>query len=151
MSCSRGTLDIKYVLSLYPLSMATAVIVKNNGRKPVKLTTAILSHLKSKTRGGTGIQGLRSCTYCTHPPLSSSFEILSPGEAMKTEEPGLFSFGWEPEKKPGIWCTQDVPITVLKHKLSRLYSVPPQEKAKEFYNSIPSKYETIDQVAHSLS
>lgn len=145
LSCSRGTLDIKYVLSLYPLSMATAVIVKNNGRKPVKLTTAILSHLKSKTRGGTGIQGLRSCTYCTHPPLSSSFEILSPGEAMKTEEPGLFSFGWEPEKKPGIWCTQDVPITVLKHKLSRLYSVPPQEKAKEFYNSIPSKYETIDQ------
>ncbi|XP_059292241.1 photosynthetic NDH subunit of subcomplex B 2, chloroplastic [Lycium ferocissimum] len=145
LSCSRGTLDINYVMSLYPLSMATAVIVKNNGKKPVKLTTAILSHLKSKTRGGTGIQGLRSCTYCTHPPLPSSFEILSPAEAMKTEEPDLFSFGWEPEKKPGIWSTQDVPITVLKHKLSRLYSVPPHEKAKEFYNSIPSKYETIDQ------
>lgn len=145
LSCSRGTLDINYVVSLYPLSMATAVIVKNNGRKPVKLTTAILSHLKSKTRRGTGIQGLRSCTYCTHPPLSSSFEILSPGEAMKTEEPNMFSFGWEPEKKPGIWSTQDVPITVLQHKLSRLYSVPPEERAKEFYNSIPSKYETIDQ------
>lgn len=128
--------------------MATAVIVKNNGRKPVKLTSAILSHLKSKTRGGTGIQGLRSCTYCAHPPLSSPFEILSPGEAMKTEEPGLFSFGWEPELKPGIWSAQDVPITVLKHKLSRLYSVPPEERAKEFYNSIPSKYETIDQVYH---
>ncbi|KAF3614205.1 Photosynthetic NDH subunit of subcomplex B 2, chloroplastic [Capsicum annuum] len=145
LSCTRGTLDINYVVSLYPLSMATAVIVKNNGRKPVKLTTAILSHLKSKTRVGTGIQGLRSCTYCTHPPLSSSFEILSPGEAMKTEDPDMFSFGWEPEKKPGMWSTQDVPITVLKHKLSRLYSVPPEEKAKEFYNSIPSKYETIDQ------
>lgn len=145
LSCSRGTLDINYVVSLYPLSMATAVIVKNNGRKPVKLTTAILSHLKSKTRQGTGIQGLRSCTYCTHPPLSSSFEILSPGEAMKTEEPNMFSFGWEPEKKPGIWSTQDVPFTVLQHKLSRLYSVPPEERAKEFYNSIPSKYETIDQ------
>ncbi|KAJ8527507.1 hypothetical protein K7X08_000014 [Anisodus acutangulus] len=145
LSCSRGTLDINYVVSLYPLSMATAVIVKNNGRKPVKLTTAILSHLKSKTRAGTGIQGLRGCTYCIHPPFSSSFEILSPAEAMKTEEPHLFSFGWEPEKKPGIWSAQDVPITVLKHKLSRLYSVPPQEKAKQFYNSIPSKYETIDQ------
>ncbi|XP_009797485.1 photosynthetic NDH subunit of subcomplex B 2, chloroplastic-like [Nicotiana tabacum] len=145
LSCSRGSLDINYVVSLYPLSMATAVIVKNNGRKPVKLTSAILSHLKSKTRGGTGIQGLRSCTYCAHPPLSSPFEILSPGEAMKTEEPGLFSFGWEPELKPGIWSAQDVPITVLKHKLSRLYSVPPEERAKEFYNSIPSKYETIDQ------
>ncbi|OIT04411.1 PREDICTED: photosynthetic NDH subunit of subcomplex B 2, chloroplastic [Nicotiana attenuata] len=145
LSCSRGSLDINYVVSLYPLSMATAVIVKNNGRKPVKLTSAILSHLKSKTRGGTGIQGLRSCTYCTHPPLPSPFEILSPGEAMKTEEPGLFSFGWEPELKPGIWSAQDVPITVLKHKLSRLYSVPPEERAKEFYNSIPSKYETIDQ------
>ncbi|KAK8589362.1 hypothetical protein V6N13_088212 [Hibiscus sabdariffa] len=28
LSCSAGTLDISYVISLYPLSIATAVIVK---------------------------------------------------------------------------------------------------------------------------
>ncbi|KAK3011441.1 hypothetical protein RJ639_012043 [Escallonia herrerae] len=145
LSCSSGTLGIIYVVSLYPLSMATAVIVKNNGRKAVSLTTAILSHLKSKRRDGTAIQGLRSCSYCTHPPLSSPFEILSPAEAMKSEDPGLFSFGWQPEMKPGSWSVQEVPITILKHKLSRVYGAPPSERLKPFYNTPPSKFETIDQ------
>ncbi|KAH0675013.1 hypothetical protein KY285_022814 [Solanum tuberosum] len=116
LSCSRGTLDINHVVSFYRLSLAT-IMMKNNGRDPVKLTLAILSHLMSKTRGGTGIQGLQSCTYCRHPLLSSVFDILSPGEAKKTEEPGIFSFGWASEKKRGIWSTQNVFITVLKHKL----------------------------------
>lgn len=147
MSCTTsGTLDITYVISLYALSMATAVIVKNNGRKPVDLKTAILSHLKFKKRGGTAIDGLRGCSYCTHPPLSSQFEILSPSEALKPEDPGLFAFGWEPEKKGGVWSVQDVPITILKHKLSRVYGTPLEERVKEFYNTIPSKYETLDQV-----
>ncbi|KAI3706521.1 hypothetical protein L6452_24321 [Arctium lappa] len=146
LSCTTsGPLDITYVISLYALSMATAVIVKNNGRKPVDLKTAILTHFKSKKRGGTAIDGLKGCSYCTHPPLSSKFEILSPPEAMKPEDPGWFSFGWEPEKKGGIWSVQDVPITILKHKLSRVYSAPLEERSKEFYNTPPSKYETIDQ------
>ncbi|PIN20412.1 putative enzymes related to aldose 1-epimerase [Handroanthus impetiginosus] len=145
LSCIRGTLDITYVVSLYPLSMATAVIVKNNGRKPVNLTSAILSHFKFKKRSGAGIQGLKGCSYCTHPPLSSPFEILSPSEAIKSEDPGFFSFGWEPENKPGAWTVQDVPITVLKHKLSRVYGAPPGERSKVFHRSTPSKYETVDQ------
>ncbi|KAI3474501.1 hypothetical protein Pfo_029411 [Paulownia fortunei] len=145
LGCIRGTLDISYVVSLYPLSMATAVIVKNNGRKAVNLTSAILSHFKFKKRSGTGVQGLRGCSYCTHPPLSSPFEILSPSEAIKSEDPGFFSFGWEPEKKSGVWTVQDVPITVLKHKLSRVYAAPPAERSKVFHRSAPSKYETIDQ------
>lgn len=149
--CSSGTVDITYVVSLYPLSMATAVIVKNNGRKALNLSTAILGHYRFKKRGGTAIQGLRSCSYCTHPPLSSPFEILTPSEAMKTEDPGLFSFGWEPENKPGLWTQQDVPITILRHKLSRVYAAPPEERLKPFYNSPPSKYETIDQVCWNLS
>ncbi|KAK1386484.1 Photosynthetic NDH subcomplex B 2 [Heracleum sosnowskyi] len=143
--CSSGTLDITYVVSLYPLGMATAVKVKNNGRKAISLTGAILSHFKFKKRSGTGIQGLRNCSYCTHPPLSSPFEIMSPSEAMKTEDPGLFSFGYEPEKKPGLWTVQDVPITILRNKLSRVYTAPPAERLKPFYNTPPSKYETIDQ------
>ncbi|XP_022847189.1 photosynthetic NDH subunit of subcomplex B 2, chloroplastic [Olea europaea var. sylvestris] len=145
LGCSSETVEISYVVSLYPLSISTAVIVKNNGRKPIDLNTAILSHFKSKKRGGTGVQGLRGCSYCTHPPLSSPFEIMSPSEALKSEDPGLLSFGWEPEKKLGIWSVQDVPITVLKHKLSRIYAAPPAERSKSFHASAPSKYEIIDQ------
>ncbi|WOG99151.1 hypothetical protein DCAR_0518499 [Daucus carota subsp. sativus] len=53
--CSSGTLDITYVVSLYPLGMATAVKVKNNVGKAIKLTSAIPSHFKFKKRSGTGI------------------------------------------------------------------------------------------------
>ncbi|GAA0186319.1 hypothetical protein LIER_33607 [Lithospermum erythrorhizon] len=145
LSCTRGTLELSYVVSLYPLSMATAVILKNNGRKSVSLNSGIFTHFLSKKRNGTGIQGLKKCSYCTQPPPSSPFEILSPSESLKTEEPGLFSFGWEPEKKRGEWAVQDVPITVLKHKLSRVYGAPPEERLKGFYQSTPSKYDFIDQ------
>ncbi|KAK4766471.1 hypothetical protein SAY87_008113 [Trapa incisa] len=143
LSSTSGSLDITYVISLYPLSMATAVIVKNIGRKPVTLTSAILSHLRSKKRGGTAIQGLRGCSYCSHPPLPSPFELLSPSEAMKTESSGWFSSDSEP--KPGIWNVQDVPITILKDKVSRVYAAPPKERLKAFYNTPPSKYEALDQ------
>ncbi|XP_042048439.1 photosynthetic NDH subunit of subcomplex B 2, chloroplastic-like [Salvia splendens] len=145
LGCVRGCLDIRYVVSLYPLSMAAAVIVKNTGRKPVDLATAILSHLKVKKRGGSGVQGLKGCSYCTHPPLSSPFQILSPSEATKTEDPGFFSFGWEPENKAGVWSVQDAPITVLRHKLSRVYAAPPPQRSDPFHTTAPSKYETIDQ------
>ncbi|KAL3534089.1 hypothetical protein ACH5RR_002550 [Cinchona calisaya] len=145
LSSTSGTLEITYVVSLYPLSMATAVIVKNNGRKAVNLTAAILTHFKLKKRGRAGIQGLKGCSYCTQPPLPSNYEVLSPSEAMRTEDPGLFSIGWEPEKKQGEWSVQDVPLTVLKHKLSRVYATPPADRLKDFYNTIPSKYEIHDQ------
>lgn len=149
LSCIKGSLDINYVVSLYPLSMATALIIKNNGRQAIGLTTAMLNHFRLRKRSGAGVQGLRGCSYCTHPPLSSPFEILSPSEAIKPEDPaatGLFSFGsWEPEKKVGQWTVQDVPITVLRHKLSRVYAVPPSERSNLFYRSSPSKYEIIDQ------
>lgn len=144
LSCTSGTLEITYVVSLYPLSMATAVIVKNKGRKEVKLNSAILSHLRFKRRGGTAIQGLGGCSYCMHPPLSSPFELLSPAEAMKTESSGWFSS--DPQEKSGSWTVQDVPITILKNKLSRVYAAPPTERVKDFYNTSPSKYETVDQV-----
>ncbi|KAJ9179917.1 hypothetical protein P3X46_008228 [Hevea brasiliensis] len=145
LSCTSGTLDITYVVSLYPESIATAVIVKNNGRKPVTLTSAILSHLRFKRRGKAAIQGFKGCSYCPLPPLSSPFEILSPGEAMKSESSGVFDFGSEPEDKPGTWRVQDVPFTILKNKFSRVYAAPPQERLKAIYNTPPSKYETLDQ------
>lgn len=146
LSCTSGTLDLTYVISLYPESIATAIILKNNGRKPVSLTSAILSHLKFKKRSGTAIKGLQGCSYCTHPPLSSpSFELLSPSEVMKTEDPAWFSFSWEPEKKPGEWVTQDTPFTILKNKLSRVYAAPPLERSKQFHKTAPTKYETLDQ------
>lgn len=146
LSCTSGTLDITYIVSLYPVSFATAVIVKNDGRKPVTLTSAILSHLKFKKRGKAAIQGFKGCSYCPLPPLSSPFEILSPGEAMKSESSGLFDFGSENEDKPGTWTVQDVPFTILKNKFSRVYAAPPQERLKAIYNTPPSKYETLDQV-----
>lgn len=150
LSCTCGTLGISYVVSLYPLSMATAVIVKNNGRKPVTLTNAIQSYFRFKKRGGAAIQGLRGCSYCTHAPLSSPFEILSPVDAMKAESPGWFSFGSEPEDKPGSWTLQDVPFTILKNKFTRVYAAPPKERLKAFFNTPPSKYETLDQVTRTF-
>lgn len=145
LSSTSGNLEITYVVSLYPLSMATAVIVKNNGRKAVNLAAAILTHFRLKRRSGAGVQGLKASSYCTLPPLASNYEILSPFEAMKTEEPGLFSFGREPEKKPGEWSVQDAPFTILKHKLSRVYAAPPADRLNQFYNTTPSKYEVLDQ------
>ncbi|GKV07396.1 hypothetical protein SLEP1_g19179 [Rubroshorea leprosula] len=143
LSCTAGTLSINYAISLYPLSIATAVIVKNNGKKDVTLTSAILSHLKFKKRGGTAVQGLRGCSYRTHPPLSSPFELLSPSEAMQSESEGWF--GSETEEKRGVWTVEDLPFTMLKQKLSRVYAAPPEERLKSFYNTPPSKYETLDQ------
>lgn len=151
LSSTSGTLDITYVVTLYPVSMATAVIVKNKGRKQVTMTNAILSHFKFKRRGGAAIQGLKGCGYTAHPPPSSPFEIMSAGEAMKADTPGWFSFGSEAREKPGSWSRQDVPYTILKNKLSRVYAAPPQERLKPVYNTPPSKYETLDQVTHSLS
>ncbi|XP_010672059.2 photosynthetic NDH subunit of subcomplex B 2, chloroplastic [Beta vulgaris subsp. vulgaris] len=145
LSCTSGTLDITYVVSLYPESMASAVLVQNNGRKALDLTSAMLSHIKFKKRAGSGIQGLQGCSYCSQPPLSSPFEIISPGEAMKADDPGLFSFSSESPSKLGEWITQDEPIIILKNKFSRVYSAPPSERSKKFYRTPPSKYETIDQ------
>ncbi|XP_010257706.1 PREDICTED: photosynthetic NDH subunit of subcomplex B 2, chloroplastic [Nelumbo nucifera] len=145
LSCACGGLDVTYIVSLYPLSMATAVIVKNNGRKAVNLASAILSHLKFKSRKGSAVHGLKGCSYCTHPPLSSSFGILSPAEAMKPEPLGLFSFGSETQNKPGSWTVEDELYTILKNKVSRVYTAPPEERLKRIYNTPPSKYQTIDQ------
>ncbi|XP_010541239.1 PREDICTED: photosynthetic NDH subunit of subcomplex B 2, chloroplastic-like, partial [Tarenaya hassleriana] len=143
LGCTSGSLDITYVVSLYPLSMATAVVVKNNGRKPVTLKPGILSYLQFKKRSGSGIQGLKGCPYCPNPPLSSPFELLSPSEAMKSESSGWF--GSEEGEKPGIWKVQDDVITVLEKKMSRVYGAPPEERLKAVYNTPPSKYETLDQ------
>lgn len=143
LSCTAGTLSINYVVSLYPVSMAAAVIVKNNGKKDVTLTSAILSHLKLRKRNKAVIQGLRGSSYCTLPPLPSPFELLSPSEAIESEPQGWF--GSEVEEKRGTWSTQDVQYTILKPKFSRVYAVPPEERLKSFYNTIPSKYEPADQ------
>ncbi|KAJ6761684.1 PHOTOSYNTHETIC NDH SUBUNIT OF SUBCOMPLEX B 2 CHLOROPLASTIC [Salix koriyanagi] len=105
LSCSSGPLEISYVVSLYPLSMASAVIVKNNGRK----------------------------------------DSVSPSEALKPESPGLLDFDFEPEEKPGSWKVQEEPYIILKDRLSRVYAAPPQERLKAFYNTSPTKYETLDQ------
>ncbi|KAL9232987.1 hypothetical protein vseg_008034 [Gypsophila vaccaria] len=145
LSCTSGTLEITYVISLYIESMASAVIVKNKGKKAVNLCSAILSHFKFIKRSGAGIQGLKGCSYSSHPPLQSPFELLSPSEAMKADEPDFFSFGSEPAAKPGQWCKQDELVTVLKDKLSRVYTSPPSERSKPFYRTPPSKYEIIDQ------
>ncbi|CAA3013874.1 Syntaxin-22 [Olea europaea subsp. europaea] len=58
LSCSSETVEISYVVSLYPLSMKTAVIVKNKWRKAINLNTALLSYFKLKKRSNTGVQGL---------------------------------------------------------------------------------------------
>ncbi|ESQ27727.1 hypothetical protein EUTSA_v10018808mg [Eutrema salsugineum] len=143
LSCTAGFLDLTYIISLYPVSMATALVVKNNGRKPVTLKPGIMSYLRFKKRSGAGIQGLKGCSYCPNPPLSSPFELLSPSEAMKAESPGWF--GSEEREEQGIWAVEDSVITLLEKKMSRVYGAPPAERLKAVYNTPPSKYETIDQ------
>ncbi|KAJ4971003.1 hypothetical protein NE237_004102 [Protea cynaroides] len=145
LNCTCGSLDLNYVVSLYPLSMAAAVIVRNNGRKAVNLTSAILTHFKFKNRGGSAIQGLRGCSYCSHPPLPSSFEILSPAEAMKPEPSGWFSSDSKTQDTLALWTVEDQLYTILSNKVSRVYTAPPIERLKRIYNTPPSKYETIDQ------
>lgn len=146
LSCTNGdgSLDITYIVSLYPLSMATAVVVQNNGKKPAKLKSAILSHIRFKGRGGSAIQGLRGCSYCAHPPLPSHFSIMSPSEAMVPEPPGWF--GSPEEDKRGSWTVEDDMYTMLRRKLSRVYAAPPMERLKRAYYTPPSKFETIDKV-----
>lgn len=146
LSCTNGgdSLDITYIISLYPLSMATAVVVKNKGRKPAKLKSAILTHMKIKGRGGSAIHGLRGCSYCTYPPLLSSFAIMSPAEAMVPETPGWFSFGSPEEDKKGVWVKEEDVYTMLRRKVSRVYAAPPSERLKRIYNTPPSKFQTID-------
>lgn len=155
MRCTNGALEIKYIVSLFALSMATAVIVKNYSPKVVKLSSAILTHFKFKSRSGAAIQGLKGCSYCAHPPLSSSFEIMSPADAMKPEPPSWTSFLFngkeESEKKVGLsWTVEDNVFTMMRGKLSRVYTAPPAERSKRIYRTPPSKYETIDQVISSF-
>lgn len=145
LSCTSRFFDITYIVTLYPVSMATAVVAKNIGPKPATLTNAILSHFRFKKRGETAIQGLRSCSYIPHAPPSSPFQILTPSEATISEPPRWLSFGNEPEAKPGTWGQQALSITLLENKMSRVYAAPPKERLKAFYNTPPSKYETIDQ------
>ncbi|KAG1333957.1 putative Photosynthetic NDH subunit of subcomplex B 2, chloroplastic [Cocos nucifera] len=159
LSCTNGdgSLDITYIVSLYPLSMATAVVVKNKGAESVKLTNAILSHLRFKSRYGSAVEGLRGCSYCAYPPLSSSFGILSPADAMEPEPPSWYSFLGSAFSKDNdkeakdSWTVEDDWYTILRSKLSRVYTAPPTERLKRIYRTPPSKYITIDQVLFLFS
>ncbi|PWZ58612.1 hypothetical protein Zm00014a_030671 [Zea mays] len=145
LGCTMGKLDISYVVTLYSLSMATAVIVRNTGSKPVALTGAVLSHIKFDKRGGTAVEGLRGCPYCSHPPPAAAFSLLSPAEAMKREDPGWFGGGGGEEPRQGVWTIEEDLYTTLKKKVSRVYAAPPEERKKRVYSTAPSKFTTIDQ------
>lgn len=140
-----GALDVSYVVTLYALSMATAVIVKNNGSRPVELTSAVLSHLRFDKRRGTAVEGLRGSPYCSHPPPASGFALLTPAEAMKREESGWFGGGGGEEPRQGEWTVEKNLYTILKKKVSRVYAAPPEERTKRIYSTAPSKFTTIDQ------
>lgn len=148
LGCTKGsgTLEVTYVVTLYPLSMATAVMVKNNGKKPVSLTSAMLSHIKFDKRRGTAVEGLRGCPYCSHPPPAAGFALLTPAEAMKREDGGWFGGGGGEEPRQGVWTVEDNLYTILKKKVSRVYAAPPEERKKRIYSTAPSKFTTIDQV-----
>uniref|UniRef100_A0A0D9VPR9 Photosynthetic NDH subunit of subcomplex B 2, chloroplastic n=1 Tax=Leersia perrieri TaxID=77586 RepID=A0A0D9VPR9_9ORYZ len=146
LGCTKGTLEVTYVVTLYPLSMATAVMVKNNGKKPVSLTSAMLSHIKFDKRRGTAVEGLRGCPYCSHPPPPAGFSLLTPAEAMKREDSGgWFGGGGDEEPRQGVWTVEDNLYTILKKKVSRVYAAPPEERKKRIYSTAPSKFTTIDQ------
>lgn len=146
LGCTKGKLDISYVVTLYPLSMATALIVRNTGTKPVELTSAVLSHIKFDKRNGTAVEGLRGCPYSSLPPPAANFAILTPAEAMKREDSGGWFSGSEEEPRQGVWVVEENQYTILKKKVSRVYAAPPEERKKRIYSTAPSKFITIDQV-----
>ncbi|KAH7512871.1 hypothetical protein FEM48_Zijuj12G0136200 [Ziziphus jujuba var. spinosa] len=132
-SCTSGVPDLMYVVTLNPVSMATAHIVKNKGKKNVTLTNVILSHFNFKRQNMAAIQGLQGCSYCSSPPLSLPFEILSLVEAKKTEDPALFTFGYEPEKKPG----RELFFRVIRMGFEEIYLSSPgsfsEKYGKEYF------------------
>ncbi|KAF3777592.1 Photosynthetic NDH subunit of subcomplex B 2 [Nymphaea thermarum] len=140
-----GALDVTYIVSLFAVSMATAVIVKNKGTSNAELTSGILSHLKFKGRKGSAVTGLTGCSYCAHPPLSSRFNILSQAEAMKPESAGWNLFSDDKGKQNDKWQVEDNKFVMMRDRFSRVYTAPPVERLKRIYNTPPSKYETIDQ------
>lgn len=116
--------------------MATSASVKNNERKPSKITIAIFSHLNIKSRNG--------CLNCTDPQLSSSFEIMSTVEAMKTERPSfldsfLYNRG-DDSIKSDSWTVEDNDYIMLRGKLSRVHSAPPSEQLRRIFWASPSKF-----------
>ncbi|GJM93734.1 hypothetical protein PR202_ga10319 [Eleusine coracana subsp. coracana] len=57
LGCTKGKLDISYVVTLNPLSLVTALIVRNVATKSVELTSAVLNHIKFDKRNGTSKHG----------------------------------------------------------------------------------------------
>uniref|UniRef100_A0A7N0TPC6 Photosynthetic NDH subcomplex B 2 n=1 Tax=Kalanchoe fedtschenkoi TaxID=63787 RepID=A0A7N0TPC6_KALFE len=106
LSCKSGSLDINYVVSLYPLSMATAVKVQNNGRKPVNLTSAILTHFISKKRMGAGDMGLSIENSATHvKTVNSEAKAVKGVILLLCPWMILTSYsGWTFCCKAGAWC-----------------------------------------------
>jgi hypothetical protein len=146
LGCTKGKLNISYVVTLYSLSMATALIVRNTDAKPVELTSAVLSHVKFDKRGGTAVEGLRGSPYCSHPPPAAGFALLTPAEAMKREDSGGWFSSGDEEPRQGVWKVEEDQYTILKKKVSRVYAAPPEERKKRIYSTAPSKFTTIDQV-----
>ncbi|KAK3148329.1 hypothetical protein QOZ80_3BG0293690 [Eleusine coracana subsp. coracana] len=145
LGCTKGKLDISYVVTLYPLSMATALIVRNTGTKPVELTSAVLSHIKFDKRNGTAVEGLRGCPYASLAPPAADFAVLTPAEAMKREDSGGWFSSGDEEPRQGVWVVEENQYTILKKKVSRVYAAPPEERKKRIYSTAPSKFITIDQ------
>ncbi|KAH7512872.1 hypothetical protein FEM48_Zijuj12G0136300 [Ziziphus jujuba var. spinosa] len=82
------------------------------------------------------------CRYTTSTISSSKSKM---GQQSKVFKAVLTAHTYKPEKKPGLWTSQDVSFTILKNKLSRVYAAPPKAILKAFYDKSPSKYETLDQ------
>ncbi|KAH7512869.1 hypothetical protein FEM48_Zijuj12G0136000 [Ziziphus jujuba var. spinosa] len=91
------------------------------------------------------IEALQVEPSCTSGVLDLIY-VVTLHPQSKVFEAVLTAHTYKPEKKPGLWTSQDVSFTILKNKLSRVYAAPPKAILKAFYDKPPSKYETLDQV-----
>ncbi|KAK6942001.1 LOW QUALITY PROTEIN: hypothetical protein RJ641_027378 [Dillenia turbinata] len=103
LSCTAGPLDATNIVSLYPLGMATAVIEQVGKPLVLQVPFSVISSLKV----GVELQ--------SKPPRA----VLT---ARILHCLPLSDFCLR------TWSVQDEPFTILRHKLSRVYSAPPAER-----------------------
>jgi hypothetical protein len=136
-----GKLEISYVVTLYPLSMATALIVRNTGAKPVELTSARCSATSSSTSAAAR-PWRASAAAATAPTLAPGRRRLRaphPPQRRYDEAGGLRRLVLL--RRRGALAGRENHYTILK-KVSREYAAPPEERKKRIYSTAPSKFTT---------
>ncbi|BBN14485.1 hypothetical protein MPTK1_6g12140 [Marchantia polymorpha subsp. ruderalis] len=134
----RGSLQFKYVVTLFDDSLSVALVVSNTGSVPVDFTGSIISHLGVSSAGGAFAVGLKGYRY-----RSLGKQKQSGFDASK-----ILSQIWKPwgapdgnrgtlveeksgrdarqELEDGKWTVESEDYSQLQAGMDRLYTTPPE-------------------------